>query len=219
MDLSTYSYESYGHEVWQLNSGTSVTHTSNNMPSVFFSGTNDLGSDLTSVTVTVDDVADDDYIGFVFGFNSGDFSNSGANYLSLDWKQGDQRHDFPGGSDQTTAVAGLALSRVTGVPTVDEYWGHMNSDSDAGGGVQELIRATNLGNTGWRRIRLTNLNLSGPRTNCRCLSMGTSRLLSKRRLARAASASMPSRKITQFSLSEVIPPDRHPRTKSLSPQR
>lgn len=126
VDLSTFSDENFGSEVWQVDSsGTSVTHISNGGAGVFFSGTNDLGSYINSVNVSVNN-HDDDYIGFVFGFNSGDLSNLSANYLLLDWRKGDQSFDFNGDSNATNAVAGLALSRVTGAPTIDELWGHVN---------------------------------------------------------------------------------------------
>ncbi len=41
------------------------------------------------------------------------------------------------------------MSRVTGVPTADEFWGHTNFASDAGGGLQELQRGATRGATGW----------------------------------------------------------------------
>jgi hypothetical protein len=48
---------------------------------------------------------------------------------------------------------GLAVSRVTGIPTADEFWGHFDENnaicSPLGDGVTELQRAANFGNVGW----------------------------------------------------------------------
>lgn len=94
---------------------------------------------------------DDDYIGFAVGFRPGDSANSAADYLLIDWKQGDQTHDFDDtvGTPGATAYRGLAVSRVTGIPTADEFWGHVDFPSNPNGGVVELARAANLGNTGY----------------------------------------------------------------------
>ena len=71
--------------------------------------------------------------GFAIGFDAGDANSASADYLLLDWKQG----------DQSPAADGLALSRVTGLRTSNnDFWQHVNS-------VEELARATNLGSTGW----------------------------------------------------------------------
>ena len=56
----------------------------------------------------------------------------------------------------STALAGLAISRVTGVPTADEFWGHRNFDTPSSGptqGVTELARARTLGSVGWEDFR------------------------------------------------------------------
>ncbi len=97
---------------------------------------------------------DDDYIGIGVGFQSGDTSNATADYLLVDWKQRTQWFDFgdPSCTPGSTANVGLAVSRVFGVPTADELWGHTNfpSDcSDLNNGVEELARGSTLGNVGW----------------------------------------------------------------------
>lgn len=94
---------------------------------------------------------DDDFIGFVLGFNPGD-STSAADYLLLDWKRATQSFNFgsPSTSPGGDALVGLAVSRVTGIPDADEFWQHANlSGTPAGSGLTELARATNLGSTGW----------------------------------------------------------------------
>jgi len=78
-------------------------------------------------------------VGFVLGYNEGDITNASANYILIDWKQG----------DQSPGVDGLAISRVTGA--LDPNLGtHTNNDAwDHLGVVTELARATTLGSTGW----------------------------------------------------------------------
>ncbi len=97
---------------------------------------------------------DDDYVGFAVGFQPGDTSNPSADYLLIDWKRGTQYFNFGSPSDTpgSTAYIGLAVSNVFGMPTADELWGHVNFDhtsSDLNNGVEELARASTLGNVGW----------------------------------------------------------------------
>lgn len=98
--------------------------------------------------------SDDDYMGFALGFNPNDTTNASANYLLVDWKRSNQFVNF--GIDScgpgTTALPGLAVSRVTGIPTSEELWGHTDQNvscSASGQGLTELARATNLGSAGW----------------------------------------------------------------------
>lgn len=48
------------------------------------------------------------------------------------------------------ALRGLAASRVSGILTADEFWGHTDFAEDAGAGLRELQRGSTLGSTGWR---------------------------------------------------------------------
>ncbi len=119
--------------------------------------------------------ADDDYIGLALGYTAGDSTNplpgaGAADFLLLDWREINQFFDIAddvilAGSptfqffhDQTAggdALAGLALSRVSGTPTGDELWAHRdaqdagNFDINASGGVTELQRGATLGSTGY----------------------------------------------------------------------
>jgi hypothetical protein len=157
IDLSTWSVESYPplsgfpSAVWVVQPGnTVVVETQNAQPSTF-SGNLSATSGEISATVKVTG-GDDDFFGFILGFNPGETGSTAADYLLVDWKRRNQFYDFLGGSaTQTpggTAFAGLAVSRVNGIPTADEFWQHANL-SGATGSVTELARATNLGNTGW----------------------------------------------------------------------
>jgi len=158
VDLSTWTAESYpavsgfGAGVWTVSAGgDTVTQSVNGQPTLFFSDFDAMGTDVRG-TIRVTG-SDDDFMGFVLGFDPGDTSSSGADYLLIDWKGANQDFDF--GNPSTTpgglAPAGLAVSRVTGVPTADEFWQHTNYASHTGGGLTELARGTNLGATGWAR--------------------------------------------------------------------
>lgn len=160
----------------------------NASPSVVYSPTNLLN---TRFRGTIKPGGDDDVVGLVFGFMPGDAGNwspeiteeenpltgdySNTDYLLLDWKGADQTFNFvdqpldfefdfnsltPGGF----MPAGLALSRVSGLPTMDDLWQHTNEyvtgqDPDTGddiledlnplGGVTEIARASSLGSTGY----------------------------------------------------------------------
>ena len=85
----------------------------------------------------VNTTADDDFVGFVFGFNPGDAANAAADYLLLDWKQANQTAAGFG-----TATLGMALSRVQGIPTASNLWTHT-------GAVTEIARAATRGAIGW----------------------------------------------------------------------
>jgi hypothetical protein len=138
VDLSFWSANGPGN--WTLQPGNNaVSQSLNRAPSVFHNGKNSQGLQLSG-EITVQTTGDDDYIGFVLGYNEGDTNNSASDYLLIDWKQSDQGGFFGG-----TALSGLAVSRVTDVLGESSgAWLHDSSD-----GVQELQRGTNLGSTGW----------------------------------------------------------------------
>lgn len=161
VDLSTWAAESYpavagfGAGVWTVaGDNLSVFQSVNGQPTLF-------QSDFTAFNTTfegkikVETTGDDDFIGFALGFDPGDTSSSSADYLLVDWKQGDQSFNFgsPSCTPGSFAPKGLAVSRVTGIPTADEFWGHTNFDtpacSDLSNGLQELQRGLTLGGTGW----------------------------------------------------------------------
>ncbi|WP_072745722.1 PEP-CTERM sorting domain-containing protein [Oceanicella actignis] len=117
--------------------GNSVLQTLNGAPTVFHNNADSQGAALSG-TITVETASDDDFIGFVLGYKAGDLTNPSADYLLIDWKQGDQ--SFFG-----FAPAGLAISRVTGALGDDSgAWSH-----DPANNVTELQRGATLGSTGW----------------------------------------------------------------------
>ncbi len=138
-DLRAWVQEDYqqGSGLWTVDAaGTTVTQEFNGQPTVFYSDF-EVTTVSFDVMISVVGERDDDFIGFVLGFQPGDFSNAGADYLLIDWRQADRTG---GGVD---GLKGLAVSRVTGVADSQwDFWGHQD-------GVTELARATSLGDQGW----------------------------------------------------------------------
>ena len=128
-----------GSSNWAVQAGNdSVLQTVNGNPTVFsdLSVTSTQGQALSG-KIKVTTTGDDDFIGFVLGYDSGELTSSAssatADFFLVDWKQG----------DQGTATDGLAISRVFGASTTfDNFWQH-------NGVVSEIARGTNLGSTGW----------------------------------------------------------------------
>jgi len=160
VDLNSWGDESYpavsgfGAGVWTVSGdGSSVVQSVNGQPTLFYSDFNSFFSEFEGA-ITVSG-GDDDYIGFALGYLPNDSSNPSADYLLIDWKGITQSFNFstPSCTPGSNAPAGLAVSRVFGVPTADEFWGHTNFDtpacSDLNNGLQELARGASLGSTGW----------------------------------------------------------------------
>jgi hypothetical protein len=159
VDLNNWTAESYpavagfGAGVWTVvPNGSSVTQSVNGQPTLFYSDFNAQGSKVTGTIQVGATAGDDDYIGFALGFNPGDSTNAGANYLLIDWKSVTQDFNFgaPSASPGGLAPEGLAVSRVTGIPDADEFWQHDNLvGTPAGSGLTELARGATLGDVGW----------------------------------------------------------------------
>jgi len=129
-----------GASYWSLTpDGTSTLYTANSNPSVLTGGGSILNSKISfQLTVTNRYGGDDDFFGFVLGYDAGGITGaSGGEYLLIDWKRETQV------AGPVTAERGLGLSRVVGpVSSLYDLWGHQNS-------VSELARGTTLGSTGW----------------------------------------------------------------------
>ena len=159
IELNTWTSESYP-AVSGFNAGVwtvagdklSVFQSVNGQPTLFYSdflAYNTIVEGRVKVETTGD--WDNDYIGFALGFQPRDASSANADYLLIDWKQEDQSFDF--GSPSCTpggfAPEGLAVSRVSGIPTADEFWGHRHFNSPAcsnnKNGLKELQRTSRPG--------------------------------------------------------------------------
>lgn len=152
VDLSTWTVEGTG--TWNVQPGNnSVIQTVNGNPTVFYSDFNSFGNQLSG-TIRVNTTSDDDFIGFVVGFNPGDLTSATSNFLLIDWKQGTQR------SFGCSANAGLAVSSVSlGLGNNAGAWCHQ------GFGVTELARGATLGNIGWADNTLYKFDIEYTPTN------------------------------------------------------
>ena len=141
VDLSTWEIDGSGNWLIQTDvvANDSALQTLNSRPTVLFNDMNSQGLALSG-TIEVQTTGDDDFIGFVLGYDDEDLfgTNPTTNYILVDWKQGTQ-----GGWD-----AGMAISRVTG--SIDASGTDTNADAwDHVGNVSFIERAATLGNTGW----------------------------------------------------------------------
>lgn len=124
----------------------SAEQLNRNDASVFYSDFTVVSDVVVAELVSVDN-SDDDYMGFVLGFDPGETQNPNAEYVVIDWKKATQSGQIAG--ESFTAEAGLALSRVVGLPSVAELFGHHDHPTSAAGGVTELARGATLGGVGW----------------------------------------------------------------------
>ena len=114
-----------------------VTQSVNSRPGVYMSTLPAVGTSI-SMSLAVNTTGDDDFIGFVIGYDQGEKSSASANWLLVDWKQLNQNI---GGC---TSRVGMALSIIDGPISGDNnMWCHTGS-------VNEIARANTLGSTGWR---------------------------------------------------------------------
>lgn len=145
VDLSSWLIDGGGN--WTLQSevepNDSAFQSLNSAPTVLFNNMDSQGAALRG-TIEVQTTTDDDFIGFVLGYDDGDLtgSNPTTDYILVDWKQGTQS-----GWD-----AGMSISRVTGAIntcgtcTASDAWQHT-------GNVNFIARAATLGSTGWEDNR------------------------------------------------------------------
>lgn len=144
VDLSTWKENgnpNNGAGSWTLETGNNaVEQFINGRPTIFHNDTNSQGNVLGGTIEGKTADGDDDFYGFVLGYQDGEINSATADFWLIDWKQGDQ-------SGQT---AGLALSHVfgdltsTNTGTSGPWWQHTDP-------VFEKQRATNLGTTGWTK--------------------------------------------------------------------
>jgi hypothetical protein len=156
VDLSTWTAEGPGS--WNLEPGNNVVYQTLNGGPTFFSNSDasSQGKSLSG-TIEVRTSADNDFIGFVLGYDVGDLDRATADYLIVDWKKGDQS-----GWDQ-----GLAISRVNGdissSPNVtNPAWTHtapvaLVTRANAPGAI--------LANTGWNYFQRYSFDLEFTATN------------------------------------------------------
>jgi len=140
VDLSSWEIDGSGNWVLPGAPNDSVLQTLNSSPTMFFNDMNSQGTALSGSIKVEERGGDDDFVGFVLGYDDGDLFglNPTTSYILIDWKQGTQ-----GGWD-----AGMSISRVTGsinasgVDTNADAWDHV-------GNVDFIQRAATLGMVGW----------------------------------------------------------------------
>ncbi len=132
--------------------GRSVTQRNNPVPSVFYGDFEAVGRRIEG-TVRVNDNEDNDQLGFVLGFEPGDTDNVDAEFIVIDWREETELTAQSSCVGRSLGFAGLAVSRVFGIPDFLELWGKLNFDCNGlENGVEELARGQNLGNVGWQRF-------------------------------------------------------------------
>ncbi len=149
VDLSTWRAEGGGSN-WQVLSGNdAVFQTVNGAPTIFFDpNVTTSQGDALNGKIRVATTNDNDFIGFVLGYKTGDISAGSSNFFLVDWKQGDQA-----GTDDTMGYAGIAISHVTDSSyRGKDYWSHV-------GGVREIQRGSNLSRTGWEDNKEYSFNI------------------------------------------------------------
>ena len=123
IDLSTWTVVQYGstNSSWVLsNSNTTATQTVNSDPAIFLSDF-DITNQQIEGSLRVNPNGDDDFIGFVFGFQNR------SQYYLFDWKQLDQS------AFSTFAERGMSLKVVNvsggADPTATEFWSTAGSSN------------------------------------------------------------------------------------------
>ncbi|MEM8961672.1 MAG: hypothetical protein AAGD38_09350, partial [Acidobacteriota bacterium] len=152
IDLSNWTVESeasfeafpFDEPFWQLSlDRLTVTQLENPNPSFFYSDFEVERARVTAELRVEAGSGDDDWIGFAIGFDPGERRDAAADFLFLDWKRQDQLlNNLP-------TTKGLAVSRVLGIATPDEFRIHDDLANNPAGGVVELARGATLGSVGW----------------------------------------------------------------------
>ncbi|MBU0555255.1 MAG: PEPxxWA-CTERM sorting domain-containing protein [Alphaproteobacteria bacterium] len=152
VDLTGWTQEGAG--TWNVQPGNdSVLQTLNSNPGVFYSDYSAFGNQLSG-TITVNTRTDDDFVGFVVGYDPGELAGP-SDFLLIDWKKGNQS------SFGCSASAGLAISQVSsGLANNSGAWCH-----DSAQGVTELARGATLGATGWTELTTYSFDIAYTSSN------------------------------------------------------
>ncbi len=143
-----------GPAIWEISaSGYEVTISpaSNPEPGVLISPDDVFDNNaILNFGTIVEDGGDDDYVGIVLGYNTGDFENPNADYLIALWKGASQNFTFGGGCSGGNAN-GLKLVRVQGVVSLNEMW-NQNPCTDTAGEVTIVAQSTNYQSVGFNAL-------------------------------------------------------------------
>ena len=136
IDLSTWSAVDVG---WDSSSnwtpaadGSSVLQTRNGAPTAFVSPESFIGKQFRG-SFGVETSSDDDYIGFVFGYNSP------TDFLLFDWKQ----------NNQDTSLEGFTLSKFTGPLPANNNVSFWDNDDDVSYSNKTILASDHDTTKGW----------------------------------------------------------------------
>ncbi len=124
IDLNTWAQRGpAANGTWTVAAGGASVFQSINGDPTFFVGPGSQINTTIRGSIKVETTGDDDFIGFVFGFNAPASTGNDMNFVLFDWKQANQTD---GGF---LAQEGFALSRANGTITnySPGFWGHTNS--------------------------------------------------------------------------------------------
>lgn len=136
---------------WELSDDRlTVTQLKNSNPAIYMTNLPAAGATLT-FDLEVGTTDDNDFIGWVVGFEKDDTTNPDAEFMLFDWKKEDQV------MGNALGKTGLAMSRVKGVMNssggLEPFFGHK-------GAISEEARARTLGSKPWEsntpyRVKMT----------------------------------------------------------------
>lgn len=132
LDMSTWITEGRSNWSYDANSN-SWTQNSNLFQTVLYDPNQSSINSALGGSISVGQTNDDDWIGFVLGFQSGELSSSDTDgFWLVDWKR----------ADQGSSRKGLTMYQVT--DPLDNAFNRDVSD-----GYREVARGTTLGTVGW----------------------------------------------------------------------
>lgn len=118
VDLNTWSQKGAGNANWTVqNGGDSVFQTVNTNLPTYYVSPNTFFNTTIQGSFGVETTSDDDFIGFVFGWNEPGDNSTDASFYHLNWKQG----------TQSSTERGFRLAKVNGTNTPP--FGNAENDS------------------------------------------------------------------------------------------
>ncbi len=164
VDLSTWSEEGPGGGSWTVaGDNNSVIQSVNSATPTFFISDDPFINSVFTGTIAVETTGDDDFIGFVFGYQQPFSGNGDAttdfDFLLFDWKQ----------ANQDTGTEGFYLSQVSGdfsdngishtvLTTNNPFWSHV--DNNDGNSSFTLLDALTGAGQGWQDNTIYNFELT-----------------------------------------------------------
>ncbi len=175
INLSTWSEEGPGGGVWTVASGGgSVNQSVNSSTPTFFISDDPFINSEFSGSIRVNTTGDDDFIGFVFGYQQPFSGNGDAitdfDFILFDWKQLNQSGGASEGFYLTRVKGDFSNNTITHASAASAFWDHDDADADAG---EFTTLASNLGSTkGWLDLTEYNFTLTYQTNNIKIVLDG-----------------------------------------------